>query len=98
MLKGTLTVVNGELFLQITDGNAKDDRFEMVLLLTKVTDGTVVEMAEPTTPAATTEAPVETTEAATETTAPAETTEATGETEAPVETTAAATETTAAAN
>ena len=98
VLKGTLTVVNGELFLQITDGNAKDDRFEMVLLLTKVTDGTVVEMAEPTTPAATTEAPVETTEAATETTAPAETTEATGETEAPVETTAAATETTAAAN
>ena len=75
VLKGSLNVVNGELFLQITDGNAKDDDFKLVLLLKKVVDGTVVEMAEATTPA-TTEAPVETTEA------PAETTEATGETTA----------------
>ena len=82
VLKGTLNVIDGELFLQITDGNAKDDSFKLVLLLTKVVDGTVVEMAEPTTPA-TTEAPVETTEA------PVETTEATGETTVPETTTAA---------
>ena len=85
MLKGSLNVVDGELFLQITDGNAKDDDFKLVLLLKKVPAGTVVEMAEPTTPV-TTEAPVETTEAPVETT------------EAPVETTTATTETTAAAN
>ena len=76
VLKGSLNVVDGELFLQITDGNAKDDDFKLVLLLKKVPAGTVVEMAEPTTPA-TTEAPVETTEAPVETTGAAEATDAT---------------------
>ncbi len=80
VLKATLTVVDGELFLQIIDGNAKDDNFSLVLLLSKVTEGTVVEMADPTVPA-TTEAIDETTEATDETTeATGETTEATGET------------------
>lgn len=84
VLKGSLNVVEGELFLQITDGNAKDNDFKYVLLLKKVVEGTVVKMAEPTTPA-TTEAPVETTEAPVETT---EAVEATGETTVPETTTA----------
>ena len=99
ILKATLNVTKGEIFLNISDGNAKDDDFSIAVLVKKISDAEAAKLDVPAyeiVDILPTEAATEPTEAATEATEAA--TEATESTEAATETTEAATETTAAAN